>query len=486
MKYLIAGTGGVGGSIAAFLSLAGKDVTAIARGEHLKAIRENGLMLVSDLKGRQTLRIKACTAEEYTDKADVIFVCVKGYSIDSIVQLIDRASHINTVVIPLLNVYGTGTRLQQLVPHLTVLDGCIYIVAFISGAGRITQTSKVFRIVFGARKGTAVIAEQLEAVQRDLQESGIKAEISPDIQRDTFIKWSFISAMACTGAYYDAAMGEGQKPGAFRDTFAGLSRESAALGKRMGIVFAEDPVAFNLSVLDKINPESTSSMQKDMARGHESEIQGLLFDMLAAARQYNVDTPTYHIIAKKFMPKTEKEKMYDGEPFNANTPEMLALRAKTKQLLHKLNVTEYYTDKFRDVINQLCPNSASDLHLEPPFYCDYGQYIYAAENVFMNSGVVILDGAKVTIGAHTLIAPGVHIYTAEHPLEAAERPFWENCRPVTIGQHCWIGGHATICPGVTIGNRSVIGAGSVVTKDIPDDSLAVGNPARVIRKLNGK
>lgn len=150
LKYLIAGTGGVGGSIAGFLALAGKDVTCIARGEHLAAIREYGLRLHSDLKGEQTLKIPAYTAEEYAAlvspsadcKADVIFVCVKGYSVDSITELIKRAAHKDTVVIPILNVYGTGPRIQRLVPGVTVLDGCIYIVGFVSGKGEITQMGK--------------------------------------------------------------------------------------------------------------------------------------------------------------------------------------------------------------------------------------------------------------------------------------------------------------------------------------------------------
>lgn len=184
--------------------------------------------------------------------------------------------------------------------------------------------------------------------------------------------------------------------------------------------------------------------------------------------------------------KTEKEKMFAGEPYHALSDEMIAIRTRVKRMLHQLNVTEYYTNKFQDVINELCPNSAKNIHLEPPFYCDYGENIYAGDDVFINFGAVILDGAKVTIGKKTLIAPGVHIYTARHPLNIEDRRMWEDCRPVTIGEECWIGGHATICPGVTIGDRSVIGAGSVVTKDIPADSLAVGNPARMIRKLNGK
>lgn len=182
--------------------------------------------------------------------------------------------------------------------------------------------------------------------------------------------------------------------------------------------------------------------------------------------------------------RTEKEKMFAGEPYWAHSEEMTAIRSEIKKLLHKLNITEYHTDKFHDVMRELFPNSANNFYTEPPFYCDYGDHIYAGDKVFINFGAVILDGAKVTIGDGTLIAPGVHIYTAQHPLDANERDVWEDCKPVTIGKRCWIGGHSTICPGVTIGDRCVIGAGSVVTKDIPSDSLAVGNPARVIRKLN--
>ena len=308
LKYLIAGTGGVGGSIAAFLTLAGKDVTCIARGEHLAAIRENSLQLHSDLKGEHALKVPAYTAEEYTAlvstsadyKADVIFVCVKGYSVDSITELIKNAAHEHTVVIPILNVYGTGPRIQRLVPGVTVLDGCIYIVGFVSGRGEITQMGKIFRLVYGAHRSTIVSRETLEAVQRDLQESGIKADISDDINRDTFVKWSFISAMAVTGAYYDVPMGEVQKPGEVRNTFIGLSQESAALGRKLGIAFKEDIVEYNLKVIDKLAPESTASMQKDMAKGHQSEVQGLLFDMIAAAEEQGIEVPTYRMVAEKF------------------------------------------------------------------------------------------------------------------------------------------------------------------------------------------
>lgn len=300
MNYLIIGTGGVGGSIAGFLALAGHEVTCIARGEHLKQIQEKGLHLKSDLKGEHYIPVKACTSEDYQGKADVIFVCVKGYSIDSVKEVILKAAHENTLVIPILNVYGTGPRIQRLVPGVKVLDGCIYIVGFVSAPGEITQMGTIFRLVYGARKEQNVPREKLEPIQNDLINSGIKAQISDDINRDTFVKWSFISAMACTGAYYDAPMGALQKPGKERDTFTGLSRESAEMGKKLGITFEEDLVEYNLKVIDKLAPESTASMQKDLAKGHESEINGMLFDVIQLANELGIATPTYNAVAKKF------------------------------------------------------------------------------------------------------------------------------------------------------------------------------------------
>ena len=299
-KYLIIGTGGVGGSIAAFLALAGHDVTCIARGAHLKAMQNNGLKLKSGLKGEQTVHVNACTSEDYSDKADVIFVCVKGYSIDSVTKLIERASHKDTLVIPILNVYGTGPRIQRKVKNVTVLDGCIYIVGFVSAPGEITQMGTVFRLVFGARKEDNVSNDRLLAVQKDLQESGIKAPISEDINRDTFVKWSFISAMACTGAYYDVPMGELQKEGKYRDTFIGLSQESAAIGKALGITFEEDLVIYNLKVVDKLDPASTASMQKDISKGHQSEVDGLLFGFISLGEELGIEMPTYRFVAEKF------------------------------------------------------------------------------------------------------------------------------------------------------------------------------------------
>ncbi len=182
--------------------------------------------------------------------------------------------------------------------------------------------------------------------------------------------------------------------------------------------------------------------------------------------------------------KSEKEKMLAGEIYFANDKELIAERTKAKKILHKLNVTEYIMNgKSRNILRELLPNTHKRLYVEPPFHCDYGYNIHSGENVYFNVNCVVLDTMKVSIGNNVFFGPGVHIYTATHPLDTIARRTVEFSKPVTIGNDCWIGGNTVICPGVIIGNGCTIGAGAVVTKNIPDHSLAVGNPAKVIRKL---
>lgn len=319
MNCLIVGTGGVGGSIAAFLALAGHRVACVARGEHLRKMLAGGLKFHSGLQGERLIPCRpyspdvfarggtddapllyVCTADEFEGKADLVFVTVKGYSIDSVVPCITRAAGPDTVVLPVLNVYGTGPRIARSCPGVHVIDGCIYIVGFVNAPGEITQMGRVFKIVFGARPEDGVGMERLEAIRRLLQDAGIHAVLSDDINRDTFVKWGFISAMACTGAYFDVPMGALQVPGEPRDVFTGLTRESCALGECLGICFQNDPVEANLRIIDALDPASTASLQKDLARGHVSEIQGQLFDLLDACEKHGIDAPTYRRVAARF------------------------------------------------------------------------------------------------------------------------------------------------------------------------------------------
>lgn len=153
MKYLIIGAGGTGGCMGAYMAQAGKDVTLIARGAHLKAIQENGLKMETTFKGNFTVEnIQATDMEHYNEKPDVIFVCVKGYSLDETIPFIRRVAKPESIVIPVLNIYGTGGRMQKELPELLVTDGCIYIVGLIKEPGCLLQSGNLFKVVFGVRE----------------------------------------------------------------------------------------------------------------------------------------------------------------------------------------------------------------------------------------------------------------------------------------------------------------------------------------------
>jgi len=180
--------------------------------------------------------------------------------------------------------------------------------------------------------------------------------------------------------------------------------------------------------------------------------------------------------------------MLAGELYNPLDKELADDRLKARLLIKALNDTrEDQGEEKTRILKELIPDAGADLWLQPPFYCDYGSNIKVGHNVFFNFNCVVLDVAQVMIGSRTLLGPNVQVYTATHPINHKERASGlEYAKPVFIGDDVWIGGSAVICPGVRIGDRSVIGAGSVVTKDIPADVFAAGNPCKVIRPLDTK
>ena len=182
---------------------------------------------------------------------------------------------------------------------------------------------------------------------------------------------------------------------------------------------------------------------------------------------------------------TEREKMLAGELYDALDPELVAARARARDLCQALNATrEADADARRDVLRALFGRGGDTVWMQPPFHCDYGSNIELGERVFFNFGCIVLDVCRVRIGDYTLFGPAVQIYTPLHPLDAALRRREEYGKPIDIGADVWVGGGAIILPGVSIGDRAVVGAGSVVTRDVPADVFAAGNPCRVIRPLD--
>ncbi len=297
MKYLVYGGGGTGGCLAAFLSMGGKEVSLIARGAHLNAIQRQGLVLET---GHGTFAIPVQTADqEHTlEKPDVIFVCVKGYSLAGTLPTLKRLCDAHTIVVPLLNIYGTGGKLQPELTPALVTDGCIYIASEIKAPGVIHMSGDIFRVIFGVRSPEEYRPE-LEQIQRDLRECGIQGELSPQIQRDALLKFSYVSPMAACGIYHNQKAAGMQTPGQSRSDFTALIEEVSALADAMGFPFPEDPVSRNLAILDALDPDASTSLKRDLDAGKPSETDGLIFEVVRLGRQYGVPTPLYDRVAAK-------------------------------------------------------------------------------------------------------------------------------------------------------------------------------------------
>jgi maltose O-acetyltransferase len=185
--------------------------------------------------------------------------------------------------------------------------------------------------------------------------------------------------------------------------------------------------------------------------------------------------------------QSEKKKMLAGEFYDPLDPALVEARNRARDLCQDLNATrEGQPEERRRIVRALFGAGGDDVWMQPPFFCDYGFNILLGSKCFFNFNCVVLDVCTVRIGDFTLFGPAVQIYTATHPMDATLRRTRESGKPITIGSDVWVGGGAIICPGVTIGSRSVIGAGSVVTRDIPDDVFAAGNPCKVIREVDSR
>ena len=186
--------------------------------------------------------------------------------------------------------------------------------------------------------------------------------------------------------------------------------------------------------------------------------------------------------------ESEKNKMISGKPYKAFGSELLEERQHAKELIFAINtLPPRDIDKRNELLRKLLGTTGKSFFIEPPFRCDYGYNIEIGEDFYSNYNLIILDCAKVSIGNNVLIGPNVGIYTAGHPIHHEKRnQGFEYAFPIHIGNNVWIGAGVIINPGITIGDNAVIGSGSVITKDIPSDVIAVGNPCKVLRKITEK
>lgn len=316
MKYIIIGAGGTGGILGFYMTKAGKDVTLIARNAHLEAMKKQGLSVQKMWTNEtETIPVSAESMESYEakeEKADVILVCVKKYSLDSCIPFIQNISHENTIVVPVLNVYGTGAYLQEKLPKVLVTDGCIYVSANIKQAGVLLQHGEILRVFFGVREkedlkklngqsdGEYKAERLLKKIAQDFKDSGIDGILSDNIKRDALTKFSYVSPIGTAGLYLHAVAGDFQREGEARELFKTLIREIVTLANAMGITFEEDLVERNLKILSNLPEEATTSMQRDVMEGKQSEIDGLVYEVVRMAKKYGGEVPAYEKAAEKF------------------------------------------------------------------------------------------------------------------------------------------------------------------------------------------
>lgn len=316
MKYIIIGAGGTGGILGFYMTKAGKDVTLIARNAHLEVMKKQGLSVEKMWTNEtETIPVSAESMESYEakgEKADVILVCVKKYSLDSCIPFIQNISHKNTIVVPVLNVYGTGAYLQEKLPELLVTDGCIYVSANIKQPGVLLQHGEILRVFFGVREkedlkklngqsdGEYKAERLLKKIAQDFKDSGIDGILSDNIKRDALTKFSYVSPIGTAGLYLHAVAGDFQREGEARELFKTLIREIVTLSNAMGVTFEEDLVERNLKILSNLPEETTTSMQRDVMEGKQSEIDGLVYEVVRMAEKYGAEVPAYRRAAEKF------------------------------------------------------------------------------------------------------------------------------------------------------------------------------------------
>ena len=295
-RYLIFGAGGTGAALGAHLLRGGLEAAFIARGRQLEALRREGLRVEKPGDSFSLGPVQAYDSDSFDGSPEVVFLCVKGYSLEGALPFLRRVCGEETLVIPILNLPDTGAWLSTRLPGVTVTEGCMYIASQVISPGLVHMSGSILRVVFGL-PGVPEPSPALTRVRDELRSCGVEPLLSPDIRRDCMMKFSYVSPQGACGLYYDVPAGAMQRPGEIRDTFAALVREIGLLSGAMGSDLGPGLIERNLAILDGVEPDMTTSLQRDIRRGGASELEGLIYRVPQMAAEHGLRLPTYEMIA---------------------------------------------------------------------------------------------------------------------------------------------------------------------------------------------
>lgn len=299
MKHLIIGGGAMGSALSAFLSQAGKDVTLIARGENLAAVQQHGLQVKMPNGAILTQPIRAVDEHSYHDVPDVIFVCVKAYSLDSVIPLLDRVSGPATLVLPIINGLNVGDRIEKAMStDAQIAEAVAYVAVQLTAPGELTQKLDLFRFVLGARNGHPLLPA-FEKIANDLRDAGLDVLVSPNMLREALRKFVRVSTLSAAEVYYETHAGGVRENPESMNYLMDLAQELIAIAEAAGIPLEGEPAAEMKSAVQDVHPEYTTSLMLDYENGRRAEFESQFFDVVELGRSLGLPMTAYAKVSEK-------------------------------------------------------------------------------------------------------------------------------------------------------------------------------------------
>jgi 2-dehydropantoate 2-reductase len=299
MKHLIIGGGAMGSALSAFLSQAGKDVTLIARGENLAAVQQHGLQVKMPNGTILTQSIRAVDEHSYHDVPDVIFVCVKAYSLDSVIPLLDRVSGPATLVLPIINGINVGDRIEKAIStDAQIAEAVAYVAVQLTAPGELTQKLDLFRFVLGARNGHPLLPV-FETIANDLRDAGLDVLVSPNMLREALRKFVRVSTLSAAEVYYETHAGGVRENPESMSYLMELAQELIDIADAAGVPLAGEPAAEMKSAVLDVHPEYTTSLMLDYENGRRAEFESQFFDVVELGRSLGLPMTAYAKVSEK-------------------------------------------------------------------------------------------------------------------------------------------------------------------------------------------